>query len=259
MKNINKLNVSLFVLLALLVSAGITTMAFGQETSTIKTKKPIPGQFAQDFVAGRVPAQEEIAAVEKEVAANPNDADLARKLGKGYFFQFFGEGNNASVAKCQKMFERTLELKKDDPETLAYLGALYTLVGQRVDKKDPAKQKADYDKGFELLKKAEQLAPRHGAVLSVTSASYLDLPDSYGMAPHVVERIEGMREAMGPLFDRFSHHGRQRLLLTLGRAYAKSGKPDKAQVCFDEALKVDQESVEASLIKAEMGKLTAQR
>jgi tetratricopeptide (TPR) repeat protein len=255
MKQRNKLNFALFV--ALLASLGATTLAFGQEPSVAKTKKPIPGQFAQDFVAGRVPSEEEVAAAEKDVAADPNNFELVRRLGKGYFFQFFGEGNNASVAKAQKTFDRVLELKQDDPETLAYYGALWTLVGQRLDKKDPAKQKADYDKGFALLQKAEKLAPRHGAVISVTTASYLDLPESYGMASHVVATLEGMRKAMGPMFDRFSHHGRQRLLLTLGRAYALTGQADKARVNFDEALKINQESVEAALLKAELHKLAA--
>jgi len=138
MKNANKLNYALSTAFVLLASFGLAS-AFGQE-SPAKTKKTIPGQLAQDFVAGIVPSQEEINAVEKEVAANPDDAALLRKLGKGYFFQFFGEGNAASVAKAQKTFDRALELKKDDPETLAYYGALWTLVGQRLDKKDPAKQ-----------------------------------------------------------------------------------------------------------------------
>lgn len=245
-----------FSFVATLLVLGMAGSAFGQESS-MPARKPIPGQFAQDFVAGRVPSQEEISAIEKEVAANPNNFELVRKLGKGYFFQFFGEGNNASAAKAQKTFDRALELKKDDPETLAYYGSVYTLIAQRLDKKDPAKQKADFDRGFELLKKAEQIAPRQGAVVSVTSASYLHLPDSYGMAPHVVEMLEGMRKAMGPLFVKFSHHGRQRLLLTLGQAYAKTGQPDKARACFDEAWQVDQESVEAALIKAELDKLAA--
>lgn len=257
MKNTTYRNLIIPAALALLTGFG---NAFAQDAAPAKpAKKPIPGQLAQDFVAGRVPSQEEISAVEKEVAAEPGNFELVRKLGKGYFFQFFGEGNNASVAKAQKTFDRALELKKDDPETLAYYGALYTLMGQRLDKKDPAKQKADYDKGFELLQKAEKLAPRHGAVISVTTASYLDLPPSYGMAPHVVGTLEGMRKAMGPMFDRFSHHGRQRLLLTLGRAYAQTGQADKARANFDEALKINQESVEATLLKAELDKLAATR
>lgn len=246
--NRGKINITFII--ALVLAAGLTVLA--QESAK---RKPISGQFAQDFVAGNVPSPEEIAAAEKDVASDPNNFENVRRLGKGYFFQFFGDGNNASLSKAQKTFNRALELKKDDPETLAYYGSLFTLIAQRLDKKDPTKQKANFDKGFELLKKAEQLAPRHGAVISVTSASYLYLPDSYGMAPHVIEMLEGMRKAMGPMFDRFSHHGRQRLLLTLGQAYARTGQTDKARGLFDEALKINQESTEASLLKAELGKL----
>lgn len=247
----NKINFTFFLAFALFASLTV----FAQESGA--PKKRISGQFAQDFVAGNVPSLEEIAVVEKEVAADPNNFENVRRLGKGYFFQFFGEGNNSYVSKSQKTLERALELKKDDPESLAYLGSVYALVAMRLDKKDPAKQKADFDKAFELLQKAEQLAPRNGAVISVTCASYLFLPDSYGMAPHVVQQIEGMRKAMGPIFDRFSHHGRQRLLLTLGQAYARTGQIEKARGSFEDALKINQESVEASLLKAELAKLTA--
>lgn len=215
----------------------------------------IRGQLAEDFVAGTVPSLEEIAKLEAEVAAKPDDFRLTRKLAKGYFFQFFGEGRAGSMPKAEKLLEQALTLRKDDPETLAYLGTLYALSAQRLDKQDPAKQKASFERGFELLKRAEQLAPADGAVVSVVSASYLLLPDSYGMAPHVIEMLEGMRRAMGPMFTRFSHHGQQRLLLTLGEAYAKTGQTEKARASFDEALKINRASVEAELIKAELAKL----
>ncbi len=261
-----RLNFTLLAALALAINIGGAIIAVAQQQSSSTQQATqqnnsaqgrIPGQLAEDFVAGIVPSDEEIAKLEREVAAKPDDFHLTRKLAKGYFFQFFGEGNNAAVAKSRKTLERALELKKDDPETLAYLGSLYALIAQRLDKKDPAKQKANFDQGFELLKKAEQLAPRNGAVVSVVSASYLFLPDSYGMAPHVAGMLEGMRKAMGPMFARFSHHGQQRLLLTLGQAYARMGQAEKARANFEEALKVNQASVEAALIKTELDKLKA--
>jgi Flp pilus assembly protein TadD len=213
----------------------------------------IPGQFAEDFVAGRVPAEEEIAALEKEVAANPNDFRLTRKLGKGYFFQVFGEGRWSSAAKSQKLLEHALELKKDDAESIAYLGALAGLKAQK--SKDAAERDALFRQSFEMLKRAQQLSPNHGAVLSVTGASYLFLPDSFNAAPLAAEAMERIRQLMGPMFDKFSHHGRQRILLTQGQAYARLGQMEKARACFDQALKIDQESVEASLIKTEIAKL----
>lgn len=241
---------------ALLLLSGVgAESASAQEPQRPAARAPIPGQLAQDFTAGRVPRSEEIEAAEKDVAANPTSVEAVRRLGKGYFFQFFGGGNASAVPKAQTTFDRVLELKKDDPETLAYYGALTLQVARRLDKADPAKQKIGFDKGFDLLQRAEKLAPRHGAVMSVTSASYLDLPDSYGMAPHVVEMLEGMRKGMGPMFDKFSHHGRQRLLLTLGQAYARTGQADKARAHFDEALAINQESTEANLLKAEIAKL----
>jgi tetratricopeptide (TPR) repeat protein len=213
----------------------------------------IKGQFAQDFVAGNVPGPEEIARLEQEVAAHPDDFRAVRKLGKGYFFQVFGEGRMSSAPKSQKFLERALELKKDDGESLAYLGSLVALVARR--SKDEAQREAEMRRSFEMLKKAQQLEPNNIPVLAVTGASYLFLPDSFGAAPLAAEAMENILVRMGPMFTRFSHHGQQRVLLTLGQAYAKMGKTDKARAHLEEALKVDRESVEATLIKTELGKL----
>lgn len=216
----------------------------------------IPNQLAQDFVAGSAPSPEQVAQFEKDAAANPNDLRLVRKLGKAYFFQFFDEGDKPAVPKSQKTLEKALTITKDDPETLAYLGSLHVLRGVRLEKDNPAKQKASFDKGYELIKLAEKLDPRNGAVASVAAGTYMWLPDSYGMAPHVVEMLEGMIKGMGPYFKKFAHHGQQRLLLTLGQAYVKTGQPEKAKAAFDEALAVNGTSREAALLRTELSKMT---
>ncbi|MGE0133140.1 MAG: ankyrin repeat domain-containing protein [Blastocatellales bacterium] len=222
---------------------------------TMVTLAQIPGQLAEDFVAGSVPSSADIARLEAAVTARPDDFRLTRKLAKAYFFQYYGEGRADAFPKAEKALERALVLRKDDPETLAYLGSLYAVRAERAGKRNAAQQKADFDRAFALLRQAEQLAPRDGAVLSITSGSYVMLPESYGMTSHVVEMLEGMRRGMGPQFKRFSHHGQQRLLLTLGQAYARTGQPAKARARFDEALQVNGESVEAALIKTELSKL----
>lgn len=216
----------------------------------------IPNQLAQDFVAGSAPPPEQVAQFEKDAAAKPDDLRTVRKLGKAYFFQFFDEGDKPAVPKSQKTLERALTLVKDDPETLAYLGALHVLRGVRLEKDNAAKQKASFEKGFELVKLAEKLDPRNGAVTSVASATYLWLPDSYGMAPHVVEMLEGMIKGMGPYFKKFAHHGQQRILLTLGQAYVRTGQPEKAKVAFDDGLAVNGTSREAALLRTELAKMT---
>jgi len=213
----------------------------------------IPGQFAQDFVAGRVPAPEEVAKVEADVAAHPDDYRLARKLGKAYFFQYFGEGRTSAIPKAQKTLERVLELQKDDAETIAYLGALAAL--QSLRSKDAAVRKAKGEQGLELLKKALQLGPGNGAVAAVAGGSFMFLADDFGTAPLAAQLMEKIRASMGPAFSKFSHHGQQRILLTQGQAYAKMGQNEKARSCFEEGLKVDQESAEASMLKAEIDKL----
>jgi tetratricopeptide (TPR) repeat protein len=239
---------------AVLLLTGVTPDVTQAQSAPARPR--IEGQLAQDFTAGKVPRSEEIAAAEKDAAAYPNDFATVRRLGKGYFFQYFGAGNKDAVPKAMATFDKALELKKDDPETLAYYGALYVFTAKRNDKNDPAKQKAGYDKGFELLQKAEKLAPRDGAVISITSGSYVDLPESYGMAPHIIGTLEGMRKGMGPAWNQFSHHGRQRLLLTLGRAYVQAGQPEKGRANFDEALAINGESTEANLLRNELAKLS---
>jgi len=225
------------------------------QLSLLTLTAQIPNQLAQDFVAGSAPSPEQVAQFEKDAAAKPDDLRLVRKLGKAYFFQFFDEGDKPAVPKSQKTLEKALTIAKDDPETLAYLGSLHILRAIRLEKGNAAKQKASFDKGFELVRLAEKLDPRNGAVTSVASASYLWLPDSYGMAPHVVEMLEGMRKGIGPMFKKFAHHGQQRLLLTLGQAYVKTGQPEKAKALFDEALLINDTSREAGLLRSEIAKL----
>lgn len=222
---------------------------------TVSVPGQIPNQLAQDFVAGSAPSAEQVAQFEKDAAAKPDDLRLTRKLGKAYFFEFFDFGDQAAVPKAQKTLEKALTLTKDDPETLAYLGSLQILRAVRLEKNDAKKQKASYDRGFELIKLAEKLDPRNGAVTSVVSTSYLWLPDSYGMAPHVVEMLEGMIKGMGPYFKKFADHGQQRILLTLGQAYLKTGAPEKAKVAFDDGLAVNTTSREAKLLRSELERM----
>ena len=217
----------------------------------------LPGQLTSDYVAGEAPSVEEIARVEIEVAAKPDNWLLVRKLGKGYFFRFFGARDAAFVPKAQATLERVLTLKKDEPETLAYLGALHVFAADRLEEKGSAKQKAGYYKGFEILRHAERVGPQQGAVIAIASGSYIVLPDSYGMVPHIIEMIEGMRKAMGPAFSRFHTHGQQRLLLTLGQAYLRQGNREKAKTLFDEALAVNGTSREAGLIRREIDKINS--
>jgi len=228
-------------------------LTFGLVTAVSFAQRP--GQLTVDYAAGDPPSMEEIAKVEKEVAAKPDDFELVRKLGKGYFFRFFGARDTAFVPKAQATLERAITLKKDDGEALAYLGALHIFAADRLEEKGSAKQKAGYDKGFEILRHAEKVDPRSGALQAIASGSYIILPDSYGMVPHVIEIIERMRKAMGPNFSKFHAHGQQRLLMTLGQAYARQGNPEKARSLFDEALAVSGTSREAGLIKRELAKL----
>jgi tetratricopeptide (TPR) repeat protein len=121
--------------------------------------------------------------------------------------------------------------------------------------KDPSVRKARGERGLELLKKAQQLGPGNGAVLAVTGGSFMFLADDFGTAPLAAQTMEKIRAMMGPMFNKFSHHGQQRILLTQGQAYAKMGQGDKARACFEEGLQADPASTEAIMLKAELDKL----
>jgi len=241
------------VALLMLVCSASTATAQSSQAST--GRAPIAGQLAQDFTAGRVPRTAEIAEAEKEAAASPNDFSLARRLAKGYFFQFFGGGSTSAYSKALAAFERALALKPDDPEALVYLGSMIVFNAVRNEANDATAQQASFDRGIALVQQAQQRAPRHGAVISIATATYVELPASYGMAPQVIGMLEGMRQGMGPTWEQFSHHGRQRLLLTLGRAYAQIGDVTKARRSFSDALAINGTSTEAGLIKTALGKL----
>lgn len=213
----------------------------------------IKGQLAGDFVAGQVPSDQEIASLEKEVAANPDNFHLVRKLGKGYFFQYFGEGRASAAPKARATLERALKIQENDAEAIVYLGGLEAVVYERT--KNEGERQAAGKRAVELLKRAQQLAPNDGAVLSVAAASYITLDDSFRTAPLAAEAMERIRRGMGPMFSRFSHHGQQRILLTQGQAYIKMGEIEKARACLEEGLKINQESVEGTMIKATLAKL----
>ena len=238
--------------LALAVTAAFAVAAAQQPQ---RTGPRYPNQIAHDFEAGRVPTDAEVAEAERDAAAAPGEFHLVRRLGKGYFFQYFGGGRTEAIPKAKATLERALTLNGDDGETLAYLGSLEALVARR--SKDPGARKAGFDRALVLLDRAQSLAPDHAAVLAITGASFLWFPESYGLVPRAAAAMEHFRVIAGPMFSRIAHHGQQRVLLTQGQAYARMGRMEEARACFDQGLAVNPTSVEAELIRAELGTLAA--
>jgi tetratricopeptide (TPR) repeat protein len=212
-----------------------------------------PGQLAHDWEAGRPPSDAEIADLERAMAGQPESFQNVRRLGKGYFFQYFGGGKASAVPKARALLGRALEIDPDDAEAMAYLASLQVLVVTRTP--ETRDRDATLRRALEQLDRAQTLAPNHGAVLSVTGATYLWFPDSYGTVPRAAEAMERIRKGMGPAFARFAHHGQQRILLTQGQAYVRLGRLDEARACFEQGLAVDKASVEAKLLEAELDTL----
>ena len=210
-------------------------------------------EYTPDFTPGRVPTQLEIAEVEKEVAAHPDDFQLVRKLGIGHFYQYFGGGLTAAGPKSQKTLERALELKKDDALTTAFLGALASVRGGRA--KDAAERKAELQLSFELYQKARMLGPDNIGVLSLAGPAYLALPKPYDGPAMALEVSERIRKLLGPEFKNWSEHGQQRVLYTQGVALVRLGRTVEARACFEEGFQVNETSVEGGMLKAQLEKI----
>ena len=208
------------------------------QTETVekgKVASKVLGGYENDFIPGRPPSKEEMAAIEKEVAANPEDFKLVRKLGIGYFYRVFGAREVEAAPKAQQTLARALELKKDDALTIAFQAALAFVAGDRLPD-----LKGRHD---ELFKKARELEPDNVGVLSLAAAVYS------GNTEKAIEITERIRKLLGPEFKNWSRHGQERVLFTQGRAYARVGRVEEARTCFEEGLRVNPTAFQAELDK----------
>lgn len=230
------------------VAFALAVPAFAQEGA-----RRYPGQLTTDWRAGRVPSEAEIASAERDADARPADLETVRRLAKGYFFQYFGGMDADALPKSRSTFARALAIAPEDSESLVYSASLDAIEAMR-SPEGPARD-ALYRSALAGLEHAQKVGPDHGAVLSVSCATYLYFPDSYNTVPRSAAIAEGIRKAMGPHFSRFAPHGQQRILLTQGQAYARMGRIEDARTCFEEGLKVSSETIEHGLLKLELGKL----
>ncbi len=185
---------------------------------------------------GRTPTAKEIAEVEKQVAENPNDFQLVRKLGKGYFYRKWQADDTDAGAKAKQMLERALELKKDDPESLAFMGIVLSVGG--VGGTDLAGRNAE-----QCFLQAEKIDPNNIAVLGLQLG--INQRNARG-----VELAERMRTL--PDFAELSAHGQQRAFLTLGWGAARKGDAKQARSFFQEGLNLDPTTQEAAMFRAEL-------
>ncbi len=203
------------------------------EKGTVNTKDL---GYENDFTPGQTPSKEEIAAIEKEVAGNPDDFKLVRKLGIGYLYRVFGAKETEAAPKAQEKLARALELKKDDALTIAFQGTLAYLAG-----KDLPDLKGRTD---ELFKGARELEPNNVGILSLAAGVYA------GNTEQAIEITERIHKLLGPEFRNWSRHGQERVLLTQGRAYRRARRVKEAQACFEDGLAVNR-----ALFQAELDKL----
>ena len=203
------------------------------EQGTVNTKDL--GGYENDFIPGRTPTKEEIAKIEKEVAANPDDFKLVRKLGVGYFYRAFGAKEAEAAPKAQETLAHALELKKNDGLTIAFQGSLAVVAGDRLPD-----LKGRHD---ELFQKARELEPNNVGILSLAAAAYAGKPEQ------AIEITERIRKLLGPEFKTWSRHGQQQILITQGRAYARTGRLAEARACFEDGLAVNRATFQAELDK----------
>ena len=187
-----------------------------------------PQIYKPDLATGRAPTLEEVAAAEKVSAAHPDDFQAVRKLGKAYFYQFFGGGEEAAAPKARAMLTRALAIRPGDAETMAFLGSVDRLTGHEQG-------------GKELMTRARKADPSNAAVLSLLSG--------FGDVT-AMEQLRAM-----PGFASMSEHGRQRILLGLGKDRARRAKWDEARARFAEGLSINNTTREARMLTAEIERL----
>ncbi len=119
--------------------------ASGQQTAS---------QGQQNFSAGPGPADKGavIAALEREVAANPGNAQTWASLGDEYF-------DTGQPEKAIKAYSKSLELAPGNPYVLTDLGIMYRLAGQ------PQKAIESFDKATQIDPKQVQARFNKGVVL----------------------------------------------------------------------------------------------
>jgi len=192
------------------------------------TRQSAPQIYKPDLATGRAPTSEEVAAIEKESAAHPDDLQVVRKLGKAYFYQFFGAGDETAAPKARTTLTRALAIRPNDVETMAFLGSLERLTGHEQG-------------GKELMTRARKIDPSNVAVLSLLSG--------FGDVT-AMEQLRSM-----PEFASMSDHGRQRILLSLGKDRARRAKRDEARALFSEGLSINNATREARMLTAEIERL----
>lgn len=195
---------------------------------TLHAQEPTAPRYTPDLATGRAPTAEEVVAAEKAVEANPDDFPAVRKLGKSYFYRFFAAGEKSAAPKARAAFTRALTLKPDDPESLAFLGTVERLTGRERE-------------GIELMAKARKLDPTNVGVLGLLSG--------FGD----VTAMEELRAL--PEFPKMSDHGRQRILLGLGKDRLRLRQTAEARNLFAEGLAINKSTPEGRMLRSELEKL----
>lgn len=209
--------------------------AFGLMTAMITLRlavgfeeQPSVQHYKPDLATGRAPTLEEVSAAEKDVEARPKDFVALRKLGKTYFYRFFGAGEKRAASEARETLQRALDIKPDDAETMAFIGSIDRLTGRERE-------------GIELMAKARKIDPQNIGVLGLLSG--------FGD----VSAMEQLRKM--PEFCQMSDHGRQRILLGLAKDRARQRRPDEARELIIEGLDIKKGTREARMLQSELDKL----
>lgn len=194
----------------------------------VRADEPAVQHYKPDLVTGRAPNIEEVVAAEAAAKVNPDDFPTVRKLGKTYFYRFFGAGDKDAAAKARTTLTRALALKPDDAEIMAFIGTVDRLTGHQRE-------------GIDLMAKARKLDPKNVGILGLLSG--------FGD----VSAMEELRAL--PEFPQMSDHGRQRILLGLGKDRVRQRQNDEARTLFTEGLAINKATPEARMLRSEIEKL----
>jgi tetratricopeptide (TPR) repeat protein len=184
-----------------------------------KAAKKFPKSFTGEFYAGLAAQRlKDYAAAVKhftaaEVIAGATDS---KRLDHLFYFQIGAcYERNKEYEQAAKYFEKSLELKPDEAETLNYLGYMW------------AEQGTNLVKARELIEKALKLEPENAAYLDSLGWVLFKLNQHEAALAKLLEAAEKMKDPDPVLFDH------------LGDVYSALKNPAKAREYWEKSIAVE--------------------
>ena len=122
-------------------------------------------------------AQDNVRELEQKLKSNPNDVTVLMDLGRSYY-DMASAGDNDSIEKGMRCFDRLLQLDSTNAIALAYRGGMWRL--RALDSWWPPTKLKYLKRGNDELDHAVDLAPTDMTVRLIRGINELNLPEAVG-------------------------------------------------------------------------------